>query len=126
MSSREPWWQWKHKGGWLCSFALSCDLLVCGVIETLQVWHLPTNTCLAVLETPRSDIVQGVDIALNCLDLLGDMAVSGSNEGVIRVWEVSTSKYQQRLEISEYGAVNSLKLFRSFLIRSYSCLTILS
>jgi len=119
--SWEPWWQWKHQGGWLCSFALDPDsqLLLCGVIETLQVWHLPTSTCLQVLETPRSDIVEGVDIALNCLDLLGDIAISGSNEGVIRVWQVSTAKYTQRLEISEYGAVNSLKLFKSYLISGH-------
>ena len=42
---------------------------------------------MSILSTPREDYVQGVDIALNCLDLLNSVAVSGSNEGVVRLWD---------------------------------------
>ena len=33
----------------------------------LKVWHLSSSTCVAILETPRDDLVPGVDFALNCL-----------------------------------------------------------
>ena len=36
--------------------------------------------------------MQGVDIALNCLDLMDTVAVSGSNEGIIRVWNTVSRK----------------------------------
>ena len=91
--SWEPWWWWKNKGGWIASFATDGDYLLCGVIETLQVWDLRTSKCVRILSTPRDDYVQGVDIALNCLDLCDNIAVSGSNEGVIRVWNVTTKKF---------------------------------
>ena len=125
------------------------DFLLCGVIETLQVapaptptrfsakyllysqlWDLSTGRCLSILSTPREDYVQGVDIALNCLDLLGSVAVSGSNEGVVRLWDTQvmtadwslsvhfilnsqSATMRQRLDWSEFGAVNSVKLLLS-------------
>ena len=106
----EPWWWWKNQGGWIASFAIDQNHLLCGVIETLQLWDLSSNRCMNILSTPRDDYVQGVDIALNCLDLLSGVAVSGSNEGVIRVWDVNTAKFSRRLDCTDYGAVNSLKL----------------
>ena len=51
-----------------------------------------------------------MDIALNCLDLLDSVAVSGSNEGVVRLWDTGSGKMRQRLDWSEFGAVNSVKL----------------
>ena len=33
----------------------------------VQVWDLTTSTCTSILETPRDDLVAGVDFALNCL-----------------------------------------------------------
>ena len=105
-----PWWWWKNQGGWIASFAIDQNHLLCGVIETLQVWDLSSNRCVSILSTPRDDYVQGVDIALNCLDLLSGVAVSGSNEGVVRVWDVETNKLTRRLDCSDYGAVNSVKL----------------
>ena len=106
----DPWWWWKNQGGWIASFAIDQNNLLCGVIETLQLWDLSSNTCVSILSTPRDDYVQGVDIALNCLDLLSGVAVSGSNEGVIRVWDVNTNKLSSRLDCTDYGAVNSVKL----------------
>ena len=47
----------------------------------------------SILTTPREDYVQGVDIALNCLDLVDNIAVSGSNEGVIRIWDIKTKQF---------------------------------
>lgn len=114
-----PWWQWKNQGGWIASFTFDENYLLCGVIETLQVWDLASGECVSIFETPRDDIIVGVDIALNCLDLLGEAAVSGSNEGIIRVWNIKTSKYCKRLDCSEYGAVNALKLFQGFLLSGH-------
>jgi len=114
-----PWWQWKNQGGWIASFSFDEKYLLCGVIETLQVWDLDSSECVGIFETPRDDIIAGVDIALNCLDLLGDIAVSGSNEGIIRVWNIKTGKYCKRLECSEYGAVDALKLFQNFLLSGH-------
>jgi len=114
-----PWWQWKNQGGWIASFTFDTKFLLCGVIETLQLWNLSTSECVSVLETPRDDIIVGVDIALNCLDLLDDIAVSGSNEGIIRVWDIKVSKYCKRLDCSEYGAVNALKLYEDFLLSGH-------
>ena len=85
--SWEPWWWWKDKRGWIAAFAVDGDFLLCGVIETLQLWELSSGRCVSILSTPREDYVQGVDIALNCLDLLHNVAVSGSNEGVVRLWD---------------------------------------
>ena len=56
--SWEPWWWWKNKGGWIAGFAIHKNLLICGVIETLQLWNLETNKCEAILSTPRDDYVQ--------------------------------------------------------------------
>ena len=114
-----PWWQWKNQGGWIASFTFDKKFLLCGVIETLQLWDLSSNECVSILETPRDDIIVGVDIALNCLDLLDATAVSGSNEGIIRVWDIRTSKYCKRLDCSEYGAVNALKLFKDSLLSGH-------
>ena len=114
-----PWWQWKNQGGWIASFTFDGEYLLCGVIETLQVWNLKSAECISILETPRDDIIVGVDIALNCLDLQGDVAVSGSNEGIIRVWNVKSKKYCKRLDCSEYGAVNALKLVDNFLLSGH-------
>ena len=114
-----PWWQWKNQGGWIASFTFDEKYLLCGVIETLQVWELESGDCVSILETPRDDIIVGVDIALNCLDLLGDVAVSGSNEGIIRVWDIKSGKYCKRLDCSEYGAVDALKLHMSFLLSGH-------
>jgi len=74
---------------------------------------------ISILETPRDDIIVGVDIALNCLDLLDDLAVSGSNEGIIRVWNIKSEKYCKRLDCSEYGAVNALKLLNNFFLSGH-------
>ena len=114
-----PWWQWKNQGGWIASFTFDDKYLLCGVIETLQVWDLESSACVSVLETPRDDIIVGVDIALNCLDLLSHVAVSGSNEGIIRVWNIKSGKYCKRLDCSEYGAVNALKLYNNFLLSGH-------
>jgi len=114
-----PWWQWKNQGGWIASFTFDGEYLLCGVIETLQVWNLKSSECIAILETPRDDIIVGVDIALNCLDLQGDVAVSGSNEGIIRVWNIKSKKYCKRLECSEYGAVNALKLVNKYFLSGH-------
>jgi len=114
-----PFWQWKNQGGWIASFALSDKYLLCGVIETLQVWDLSKCACVSILETPRDDIIEGVDIALNCLDLLGDTAVSGSNEGVIRIWNITTCTYIKRLDCSDSGAVNALKLHQNYLLSGH-------
>jgi len=114
-----PWWQWKNQGGWIASFTFDEKYLLCGVIETLQVWDLEFSKCISILETPRDDIIVGVDIALNCLDLLGDLAVSGSNEGIIRVWNIKSEKYCKRLDCSEYGAVNALKLLNNFFLSGH-------
>ena len=65
---------------------------------------------MSILSTPREDYVPGVDIALNCLDLLNSVAVSGSNEGVVRLWDTQSATMKQRLDWSEFGAVNSVKL----------------
>ena len=56
--SWEPWWWWKNKGGWIAGFAIHKNYLLCGVIETLQLWDLDTNKCEAILSTPRDDYVQ--------------------------------------------------------------------
>ena len=108
--SWEPWWWWQNKGGWIASFSIDGDYLLCGVIETLQVWDLRSHRCVRILSTPREDYEEGVDIALNCLDLHDNIAVSGSNEGIIRVWNVTTKKFTKRLDCSHDGAVNSVKL----------------
>ena len=54
----EPWWWWKNKGGWIAAFAIHKNYLLCGVIETLQLWDVDTGRCLAILSTPRDDYVQ--------------------------------------------------------------------
>ena len=56
--SWEPWWWWKNKGGWIAGFAIHKNYLLCGVIETLQLWDLDSNKCEAILSTPRDDYVQ--------------------------------------------------------------------
>jgi len=114
-----PWWQWKNQGGWIAAFTIYEHFLLCGVIETLQVWNLKKQECVLILETPRSDIIDGVDIALNCLDLFKNIAVSGSNEGVIRVWDIKSGQYCNRLDCSEYGAVNCLKLSEHHLLSGH-------
>ena len=48
----------------------------------------------------REDYVEGVDIALNCLELSDNIAVSGSNEGIIRVWNMTTKRFTKRLDCS--------------------------
>ena len=83
---------------------------------------------MSILSTPREDYVLGVDIALNCLDLLNSVAVSGSNEGVVRLWDIQvrssiisshcnitfqSGTMKHRLDWSEFGAVNSVKLISS-------------
>ena len=83
---------------------------------------------MSILSTPREDYVLGVDIALNCLDLLNSVAVSGSNEGVVRLWDTQvrfsiisshfnitfqSGTMKHRLDWSEFGAVNSVKLISS-------------
>ena len=79
--SWNPNWFWANQDGWICSFKVQGDLLLVGVIETLQVilvnntinldilkvWNLSSSSCVAILETPRDDLVPGVDFALNCL-----------------------------------------------------------
>ena len=92
--SWEPWWWWKNKGGWIAGFAIHKNYLLCGVIETLQLWDLDTNKCEAILSTPRDDYVQ-VRVKISCLKsaslsryLVNDIAVSGSNEGK-RYWTIS-------------------------------------
>ena len=81
---------------------------------------MPSGRCLAVLETPREDRVTGVDIALNCLALQADTAVSGSNEGVVRVWDVrGAGRYTARLDCSEFGAVNALLLTAEWMVSGH-------
>ena len=104
----EPFWLNQYNG-WICGFKFDYKHLIVGVIDTVQVWDIKTRKCLSILQTPPDDIVRGVDIALNALDMRGNVIVVGSNEGIIRVWELNSARFSRRLECSEYGAVNSLK-----------------
>jgi len=104
----EPFWLNQYNG-WICGFKFDTQHLIVGVIDTVQVWDIKTKKCLSILQTPPDDIVRGVDIALNALDMLGNIIVVGSNEGIIRVWELDTARFSKRLDCSDGGAVNSVK-----------------
>ena len=42
----------------IAAFAIHKNYLLCGVIETLQLWDVDTGRCVAILSTPRDDYVQ--------------------------------------------------------------------
>jgi len=116
--SWKPVWTDSYPG-WICAFKFNDSHLVVGIIDTLQVWDLKSQRCTAILETPEDEIFEGVDIALNCLDIHDNIIVSGSNEGIIRVWEVEDSCYANKLDCIENGAVNSLKFHKQLLFSAH-------
>ena len=97
------------------SFAVDDKYLLCGVTDdggatALQVWNLDTRDCVTNLEADNS---------IMCVDLLGDVAVSGYwEEVVIDVWNIKSGRCKS-LDPG-YSTTRALKLYDSFLLSGHS------
>jgi len=113
---------WTHQpGGWICNFKLDETRLVVGIVDTVQVWNVETKKCISILEPPddedREDPDES-DITINALDILGNVLVVGSNDGIIRVWDLDSESLMKYLNCEDSGAVNALVFGKDSLLFS--------
>ena len=106
--------------------------------ETIRIWDVDTSDCLKQIKTRTGwrrwlfsliNMIMGEGVAeiiargigpINCLAILHDKSiVSGSDDGIVRVWDVDTEKCLQKLK-GHTGSVNCLTVLQNGYIVSGS------